>query len=232
MTAPDIGMNQRTLVFVAVMLLFFTTVKLANARDSGAQVNTNAAINASAAINVSADINTHIAAELDSISLQPEPVDTNAMDDGKNKAEAIESVALSPAQRLRKQRRLDAQVQFCSPCHGINGVARQSLYPDLAGKSQEYLLNTLLRYKQTKAPDAIMPGMVAPLSEEDLQALASYYAQQSLPHNTMLAVEKEVHTEAISDQTIPGDTANIESNTQPFDVGTQSRLDAEEINPK
>lgn len=69
----------------------------------------------------------------------------------------------------------------CVTCHGADGKALMPIYPNLAGQDQGYLLMSLQEFK--KGPvglrnNAIMGGMVATLSEQDMADLAAYYAAQ------------------------------------------------------
>lgn len=176
MIAPTIGIKHCAIFAMFVFLLsnFATSSALANS-DSG-------------------DISTSSVVDVES---------TLDFAEGENDADNQEAIAeiieplpkLTAAEQLRMQRRLDSQVQFCSPCHGINGVARQALYPDLAGKSQQYLMEKLISYKQKNSADKIMQGMVAPLNEDDLLALSQYYAQQMPLNNQLLAAESSAKSD-------------------------------------
>jgi cytochrome c553 len=50
------------------------------------------------------------------------------------------------------------------------------LNPKLAGQHPEYLLKQLNNFKEGKRANAVMAGMVANLTPEDMQGLAKYYA--------------------------------------------------------
>lgn len=70
--------------------------------------------------------------------------------------------------------------QACAACHGVDGVKSVvASYPILAGQYEDYLLRALTDYKSGARKNAIMAGMAAPLSKEDIANLAAYYA--SLP---------------------------------------------------
>lgn len=72
----------------------------------------------------------------------------------------------------------------CVACHGEKGnKPTQPIYPRLAGQYEDYLLKALQEYKvdpplRTSPNAALMYGMVANLSEQDLADLAAYYAIQ------------------------------------------------------
>lgn len=68
----------------------------------------------------------------------------------------------------------------CAACHGADGNSAISLNPKLAGQHPEYLYKQLSDFKEGRRANAVMSGMVANLSAEEMQGLAAYYASQSL----------------------------------------------------
>ena len=66
----------------------------------------------------------------------------------------------------------------CSACHGTDGNSAITLNPKLAGQQPEYLLKQLNNFKEGKRANAVMAGMVANLTADDMKALAKYYASQ------------------------------------------------------
>lgn len=64
----------------------------------------------------------------------------------------------------------------CAACHGETGVSAAPIYPHIGGQYQDYLLHSLQGYKSGERKNAIMQGMVAPLSEDDMKDLAAYFA--------------------------------------------------------
>jgi cytochrome c553 len=67
----------------------------------------------------------------------------------------------------------------CSNCHGIQGIAPAPNFPNLAGQKEAYLVKALRAYREGERHDPIMKGMVASLSDDNIQNLAAYFA--SLP---------------------------------------------------
>lgn len=68
----------------------------------------------------------------------------------------------------------------CAACHGADGNATaDGQYPRLAGQYVDYIAQALHEYKDGERKNAIMVGMAAPLSDDDIANLAAYYA--SLP---------------------------------------------------
>jgi cytochrome c553 len=68
----------------------------------------------------------------------------------------------------------------CMACHGSDGNSVISLNPKLAGQHPEYLEKQLTEFKSGKRANAVMSGMVAGLSEEDMKNLAAYFSSQKI----------------------------------------------------
>ena len=64
----------------------------------------------------------------------------------------------------------------CEACHGADGNGIAPNYPALAGQYQDYLVQVLHEYKNGERTNAIMNGMAAPLSDQDIQDLAAYFS--------------------------------------------------------
>ena len=72
-----------------------------------------------------------------------------------------------------------AKSAACAACHNANGISSIPMYPNLAGQKEQYLYNQLQAFKSQErkgANAAIMWGLAAPLSDEDMRNLAAYYA--------------------------------------------------------
>jgi len=68
----------------------------------------------------------------------------------------------------------------CAACHGADGNSVITLNPKLAGQHPEYLLKQLTNFKEGSRANAVMGGMVANLTPEDMKNLASYFATQKI----------------------------------------------------
>ena len=68
--------------------------------------------------------------------------------------------------------------QVCVACHGADGNSPLSVNPILAGQHADYLYKQLKEYKSGARANAIMAGMVANLSDEDMRDLAAFYASK------------------------------------------------------
>jgi cytochrome c553 len=70
----------------------------------------------------------------------------------------------------------------CAACHAMDGNSAAAANPKLAGLNAEYLNKQLVEFKSGVRKNAIMAGIVANLSAQDMQNLAAYYsAQQPKP---------------------------------------------------
>lgn len=68
--------------------------------------------------------------------------------------------------------------QVCAACHNADGNSTIAANPSLAGMNAEYLYKQLSEFKSGVRQNAIMAGMVAGLSEQDMKNLAAYYSGQ------------------------------------------------------
>jgi cytochrome c553 len=67
----------------------------------------------------------------------------------------------------------------CMACHTADGTRGSPANPIIAGQHPEYLLKQLIEFKSGKRKNAVMSGMVAALSEDDMRHLAAFYASKS-----------------------------------------------------
>lgn len=73
--------------------------------------------------------------------------------------------------------------QVCAACHGADGNSVLPVNPSLAAQHPEYTLKQLRNFravdgKRAERPSAVMSGMVANLSVEDMANLALHFARQ------------------------------------------------------
>jgi cytochrome c553 len=66
----------------------------------------------------------------------------------------------------------------CAGCHGPDGNASIPMYPKLAGQHEQYLVAAMKEYKDGSRNNLIMKPMAAPLSDQDIENLAAYFAGQ------------------------------------------------------
>lgn len=72
--------------------------------------------------------------------------------------------------------------QVCAGCHAVDGNSTIAANPRLAGLNAEYINKQLTNFKSGDRKNAVMSGMVASLSPQDMLNLAAYFsAQQPKP---------------------------------------------------
>ena len=68
--------------------------------------------------------------------------------------------------------------EVCQACHGLDGNSAAPDFPKLGGQYPDYLAKTLRDYKSGQRKNPIMAGFAQPLSAQDIENLAAYYASQ------------------------------------------------------
>jgi cytochrome c553 len=68
----------------------------------------------------------------------------------------------------------------CAACHGMDGNSSDAQYPKLAGQNESYIVRQLMNFKSGSRVNAIMQGMAAPLSPQDMHDIAAYFASQKV----------------------------------------------------
>ena len=68
--------------------------------------------------------------------------------------------------------------QVCAGCHAVDGNSAAPANPKLAGLNYEYINKQLLNFKSGERKSAIMSGMVANLTPDDMKNLAAYFSSQ------------------------------------------------------
>ena len=81
---------------------------------------------------------------------------------------------------------------MCSSCHGADGNSGAPLYPKLSQQHPEYLAKQLAEFKSGKRANAIMSGLAAGLSEDDMRNVAAYLS--STKAKPGFAKDKELAT--------------------------------------
>ncbi|HMH66567.1 MAG TPA: c-type cytochrome [Pinirhizobacter sp.] len=72
-----------------------------------------------------------------------------------------------------------ARLGLCAACHGVDGMATMAGAPNLAGQREDYLRQALRQYRDGRRDVAVMRAALGPLSEAELDQLATWYAAQS-----------------------------------------------------
>ncbi len=92
---------------------------------------------------------------------------------------------------------VQALVGTCAACHGSDGNSLTSDYPKIAGLGEKYLLKQLQDIRETQIDGGeggrqidFMAGMLANMSDDDLAAIAAFYASQPMTMNGATADQK------------------------------------------
>lgn len=73
----------------------------------------------------------------------------------------------------------EALAYTCVGCHGANGNSTGPATPSIAGMGQEYFVETMQEFKEGERPASIMTRIAKGYSDEEIKAMASYFAAQS-----------------------------------------------------
>jgi cytochrome c553 len=79
------------------------------------------------------------------------------------------------AQGDAKAGRAKAQ-SVCAVCHGVDGLAKIPEAPNLAGQSENYLIEQINAFKSGDRKNEMMSVVVQDLSPTDIENLAAYYS--------------------------------------------------------
>ena len=69
-----------------------------------------------------------------------------------------------------------AKSQQCVVCHGALGISTAPDAPNLAGQPRQYLAAQLKQFRSGKRPSEVMNVLAKTLSDEEIEALADWYA--------------------------------------------------------
>jgi cytochrome c553 len=90
--------------------------------------------------------------------------------------------AAAPASKGDPKAAESIVTQVCAACHAADGNSVAAANPKLAGLNAEYINKQLTNFKSGDRKNAVMGGIVASLSPQDMLNLAAYFsAQQPKP---------------------------------------------------
>ncbi|MFT7721516.1 MAG: c-type cytochrome [Roseateles sp.] len=98
--------------------------------------------------------------------------------------------------------------QVCAACHTADGSRGSPANPIIAGQHPEYLAKQLAEFKDGKRKNAVMSGMVAALSEEDMRNVAAFYASKTAKpgfakNKDTVALGEKIYRGGIAERNIP-----------------------------
>jgi cytochrome c553 len=87
---------------------------------------------------------------------------------------------------------------LCVSCHGQDGIAIAPAYPSLAGQHEDYIARAIDEYRKGGRKNPIMKGFAATLKDEDIAAIAQYFAHEQHPS---LSTESRPYTVLTAEKT-------------------------------
>ena len=117
----------------------------------------------------------------------------------------------APAKVVTKPDLVKGEASFtavCAACHGADGNSGTPAYPKLSQQHPEYLAKQLQEYKAGTRKNAIMQGMAAGLSEQDMKNIA-YWAisKKAKPgfakEKDLVALGERIYRGGVADRQIP-----------------------------
>ena len=99
-------------------------------------------------------------------------------------------------------------INLCIACHAIDGNSSISMNPKLAGQHSAYITKQLMNFKNGSRENAVMAGMVASLTEDDMKNLGLYFSMQSLKlssakTNGKGSLGEKIYRGGLSDKGVP-----------------------------
>ncbi len=92
---------------------------------------------------------------------------------------AASALAAEPAKPAAKPDLAKGQAtatNVCAACHTADGSRGSPANPIIQGQHPEYLVKQLTEFKSGKRQNAIMSGMAATLTEDDMKNVSAFYA--------------------------------------------------------
>ena len=101
----------------------------------------------------------------------------------------------------------EASFAACAACHGADGNSAITTNPKLAHQHPEYLVKQLQEFKSGKRANAVMTGMAATLSEDDMKNVAAWLTTKEPKHGfakdkELVALGEKIYKGGIADRQI------------------------------
>jgi cbb3-type cytochrome c oxidase subunit III len=96
----------------------------------------------------------------------------------------------------------------CAACHGADGNSGSPANPKLAQQHPEYIVKQLQEFKSGKRANAIMGGMAAALSEDDMKNIAAWVGSKTAKagfakDKELVTLGERIYRGGIADRQIP-----------------------------
>lgn len=98
--------------------------------------------------------------------------------------------------------------QICAACHTADSSRGSPANPILQGQHADYLVKQLNEFKAGTRKNAVMSGMVAALTPEDIKNVAAFYASKSAKpgfakDKALVTLGEKIYRGGIADRAIP-----------------------------
>ena len=119
--------------------------------------------------------------------------------------------ANEPAAKAAKPDMAKGEATFtavCASCHGADGNSGSPANPKLAQQHPDYIVKQLQEFKSGKRANAIMSGMVAALSDNDMKNIAAWVgSKQAKPgfakDKELVTLGERIYRGGIADRQVP-----------------------------
>ena len=78
---------------------------------------------------------------------------------------------------------------LCVSCHGAEGISEHLNWPNFAGQNAGYIAKQLRDFRAGRRSDPWMSPMALPLSDDEIDDLAAYFAAQKQPLNAGISTD-------------------------------------------
>ena len=123
-------------------------------------------------------------------------------------ASAVAAEAAKPAAKPDLAKGQATSTNVCAACHTADGSRGSPANPIIQGQHPEYLVKQLTEFKAGKRQNAVMSGMAATLSEDDMKNVAAFYAsKQAKPgfakNKATVELGEKIYRGGITERSIP-----------------------------
>lgn len=96
----------------------------------------------------------------------------------------------------------------CGACHTFDGSRGAPTYPILQGQHPEYIVKQLTEFKEGKRKNAVMNGMAAILTPEDMKNVAAFYNSKkakdgAAKNQELVALGEKIYRGGIAKKSVP-----------------------------
>ncbi|MDI1260078.1 c-type cytochrome [Aquabacterium sp.] len=102
----------------------------------------------------------------------------------------------------------EAKAAMCAACHTADGSRGAATYPILQGQHPQYLAKQLTEFKEGVRKNAVMTGMAAALTPEDIRNISAFYAGKKAKdgfakNKDTVALGEKIYRGGIAKKTVP-----------------------------